>query len=257
LTIVDLLSFQLYSARNFPPLEAQLATLAEIGYRQVEPYGALYAALDEFAAALGRYGLTSPSGHFDLALLEGDFGRAATIARKLDMRLVVAPYLPPPQRPHDAEGWKAFGARLAALAEKLGAEGLDFAWHNHDFEFAKLADGSRPIDLVLSTSDKVRWEADVGWIARAGEDPLHWLARYSGRIGALHVKDLAKAGANDDEEGWADPGAGILDLKTIVAAGVAAGAKILVEEHDAPSDYKRFASAAMNAARGYPASAPR
>jgi sugar phosphate isomerase/epimerase len=248
---IDLLSFQLYSARNFPPLESQLTTLSSLGYRQVEPYGGLYGALDEFAAALGRHGLKSPSGHFGLDLLERDFNRGLTIARTLGVSFVVAPYLPPPERPSDIESWKAFGVRLATLAAKFAAEGLAFGWHNHDFEMRALPDGSYPIDWVLSASDKIQWQADVGWIARAGEDPLRWLSRHKGRIGALHVKDLAKAGENADEEGWADPGAGVLDLKTIVAAGVAAGAKILVVEHDAPSDYRRFASAAMAAARGF------
>jgi sugar phosphate isomerase/epimerase len=248
---IDLLSFQLYSARNFLPLEAQLTTLAALGYRQVEPYGGLYEPLDELAAALGRHELKSPSGHFGLDLLEGDFNRALTIARTLGVSFVVAPYLPPSERPDDIESWKAFGARLATLAAKFAAEGLGFGWHNHDFEMRALPDGTYPIDWVLAASEKIQWQADVGWIARAGEDPLHWLGRYNGRVGALHVKDLAKAGENADEQGWADPGAGVLDLRAIVAAGVAAGAKILVVEHDAPSDYRRFARAAMATARGF------
>ena len=246
---IDLLSFQLYSARNFPPLETQLATLAALGYRQVEPYGGLYAALDDLAAALGRHGLAAPSGHFGLDLLEGDFERALKVARKLDMELVVAPYLAPEQRPSNAEAWRAFGIRLAKLAEKFEEEGFGFGWHNHDFEMRALPDGSYPIDWLLSASDKIQWQADIGWIARAGEDPLRWIARYAARLSALHVKDVAKPGEKEKEEGWADPGAGTLDLKAIVAAGIAAGAKILVVEHDAPSDYQRFARNAIAAAQ--------
>jgi sugar phosphate isomerase/epimerase len=249
---IDLLSFQLYSARNFPPLEAQLAALAALGYRQVEPYDGLYAAPDDLAAALKRHRLAAPSGHFGLDLLEGDFERALAVAQRLGVKLVVAPYLPPSRRPADVGGWREFGARLAALAEKCGAAGIAFGWHNHDFEMRALPDGVFPIDAILSASDKILWQADIGWIARAGEDPLHWLARYNGRIGALHVKDLAPAGENREEEGWADPGAGILDLTAIVAAGIAAGAKILVAEHDAPSDYERFARRAIGAARQWP-----
>ncbi|HLJ72223.1 MAG TPA: sugar phosphate isomerase/epimerase, partial [Roseiarcus sp.] len=222
---IDLLSFQLYSARNFPPLWTQLATLSALGYRRVEPYGGLYAALDDLAAALQRHGLAAPSGHFDLDLLERDFERALKIARKLHVELVIAPFLPPPQRPNDTDGWRAFGARLAAIAAKFDAEGIGFGWHNHDFEMRALPDGSYPIDRLLSASDKIKWQADIGWIARASQDPLRWIARFAGRIGALHVKDLAKPGENEKEEGWADPGAGTLDLKAIVSAGIAAGAK--------------------------------
>ena len=248
---IDLLSFQLYSARNFPPLETQLAKLAALGYRQVEPYGGLYSALDDLAAALRRHGLAAPSGHFGLDQLESDFSGALNVARKLEMELVVAPFLAPAQRPADAAGWRSFGARLAPLAAKFEGEGVGLAWHNHDFEMRALPDGTYPIDLILMASDRIQWEADIGWIARAGEDPLRWINRYAGRIGALHVKDLAKAGEKQDEEGWADPGAGLLDLKTLVAAGVAAGAKILVVEHDAPSDYERFARNAIAAAKGW------
>jgi sugar phosphate isomerase/epimerase len=244
---IDLLSFQLYSARNFPPLETQLAKIAAFGYRQVETYGGLYPALD-LAAALRRHGLAAPSGHFGLDLLESDFGRALDVARKLRMELVVAPFLAPAQRSADAAGWRSLGARLASLAERFEAEGVGFAWHNHDFEMRALPDGTYPIDLILAASHEVQWEADIGWIARAGEDPLRWIKRHSGRIAALHVKDLAEPGGNAAEEGWADPGAGLLDLKTLVAAGVAAGAKIVVVEHDAPDDYERFARNAIAAA---------
>src|SRR5581483_4020410 len=194
---LDLLSFQLYSARAFPPLETQLATLAALGYRQVEPYGGLYAALDDLAAALQRRSLAAPSGHFGLDLLEGDFAAALGIAGKLQMDLVIAPFPPPSQRPNDAPGWRAFGERLAAIAAKFDAEGIAFGWHNHDFEMRALPDGSYPLDRLLSASERIKWQADIGWIARAGEDPLRWIARYAGRIGALHVKDLAKPGENE------------------------------------------------------------
>ena len=36
------ISFQLYSARKFPPVAAQLEALAAIGYDAVEPYGGAY-----------------------------------------------------------------------------------------------------------------------------------------------------------------------------------------------------------------------
>ena len=51
------LSFQLYSSRNFPPVEDQLTELAAIGYRNVEPFGGLYADPQRFKAALDRAGL--------------------------------------------------------------------------------------------------------------------------------------------------------------------------------------------------------
>jgi sugar phosphate isomerase/epimerase len=66
-------SFQLYSARNFPPLDDVLARLARLGYRQVEGFGGLYADAPGLAASLHKHGLTMPTGHFGLnQLLDTD-----------------------------------------------------------------------------------------------------------------------------------------------------------------------------------------
>ena len=54
-------SFQLYSARNFPPLAQTLQLLAKTGYRQVEGYGGLYPQLEELQQALQASGLTMGS----------------------------------------------------------------------------------------------------------------------------------------------------------------------------------------------------
>ena len=60
-------SYQLYSSRNFPPLADTLKMLAEIGFAQVEGYGALYAdasSLGILEKGLNDTGLAMPTGHF-------------------------------------------------------------------------------------------------------------------------------------------------------------------------------------------------
>src|SRR5690606_27428816 len=71
------LGFQLYSARNFPPLADTLKALGKAGYAQVEGYGALYASMDEsqlkaMRADLDANGLTMPTAHLGLDLLESE-----------------------------------------------------------------------------------------------------------------------------------------------------------------------------------------
>ena len=94
--------------------------------------------------------------------------------------------------------------------------GLRFAWHNHDFEFQPLEDGSLPIEHVLG--DRLLWEADLAWVVRGGADPRRWIERYRGRIPLVHVKDIAPAGENADEDGWADVGAGVVPWARALAA---------------------------------------
>ena len=249
------LSFQLYSSRNFPPVEDQLTTLAAIGYRNVEPFGGLYADPQRFKAALDRAGLKAPSGHFGLDELERDFSRFIDVARILGMNLVVAPWIPPAERPKHAEGWIAFARRLGAVASKVKAEGLRFAWHNHDFEFRPLPDGSLPIDHLLTKPD-IELEFDVAWSVRAKADPARMLRKLSGRIAACHVKDIAPEGMKSDEDGWADVGEGTIDWKGLWPLAVGSGARLMIAEHDNPKDYERFARASMKAMRRYEGSTP-
>jgi len=107
----------------------------------------------------------------------------------------------PDQRPGDAAGWQAFGKRLARVGEAAAAAGLGFAWHNHDFEFKPLADGSIPLKHILDSAPGVGWEIDVAWVVRGGADPLKWINDYASRIVAVHVKDIAPKGEAADEDG--------------------------------------------------------
>ncbi len=234
------LSFQLYSAREFPPLAGQLKVLASIGFTNVEPYGDLYADLGGFKAALDASGLSAASGHFDLGMLESDPQEAIGIAKALDMKIVVCPWLDEGERPVDVAGWKALGGRLSRLNAIFAEAGFAFAWHNHDFEFVALPDGSLPIEHILD-GNSVGFEMDVAWVVRAGIDPLPWIARYGDRLVAVHVKDVAVEGENLDQDGWAHLGKGIVDWNTIWPAVAATGARIAVLEHDNPKDYHLFA----------------
>ncbi|MBZ9677357.1 sugar phosphate isomerase/epimerase family protein [Mesorhizobium sp. ES1-1] len=245
-------SFQLYSARNFQPWEGVLATLGKLGYTEVEGFGAVYANPKAFRAELDRNGLAMPTGHFSIDALEGDFDGVRRTADTLGIKLLICPYLLPDARPSDAAGWRAFGERLAKVGETAKAAGYGFAWHNHDFEFKKLADGSIPQDLIFAAAPEIGWEMDVAWVVRGGDDPLKWIEKYGKRIAAVHVKDIAGVGAGLDEDGWADVGHGTIDwaglIKTLRAES---GAKYYIMEHDNPNDLERFARRSISAAKTY------
>ncbi|MFK0385610.1 sugar phosphate isomerase/epimerase family protein [Agrobacterium sp. NPDC090273] len=251
------LGFQLYSARNFLPFSHIFKKLAAAGYKQVEGYGAMYASLDEaglkaLREELDANGLSMPTGHFGLDLLEGDPKKALNIAKVLGVKAIYCPYLMPDQRPADAAGWFAFGKRLQEVGKPFVDSGLTFGWHNHDFEFKTLADGSTPQEQILAGGPDLNWEADIAWIVRGDADPFSWIESYGKRITAVHVKDIAPKGENTDEDGWADVGHGTLDWKGLIDALKSKSAtKNFVVEHDNPKDIDRLISRSIASFKSY------
>lgn len=244
---VTKLSYQLYSSRNFGPLDKTLAMVSALGYAQVEGYGGLYASddgLEALKAALGATDLRMTSGHFGLDMVEGDPDRATRVAKDLGMEHVFVPHLAPDQRPATDDGWRDFGARLQEAGKPLKDAGLAFGWHNHDFEFAKDG-GAHPLDLILDGGPELDLELDVAWVVRGGQDPLAWIDKYKDRLVAAHVKDIAPDGENADEDGWADVGDGVMDWTGLMTALREAGCGLFVVEHDNPSDDARFAERSM------------
>lgn len=249
-----MLSYQLYSSRNFPPLADTLAMLAGAGYGGVEGYGGLFGdddAVEALRTGLADTGLAMLTAHFGLPMLEEAPERVLAIARTLGIRRIFCPHIAAPDRPGDATGWRAFGARLQAAGAPYRAAGLGFGWHNHDFEFVATQDGAIPIAEILTGGPDLDWEMDVAWIIRGGADPLDWIARHGPRITAAHVKDIAPAGEATDEDGWADVGHGTVDWPACIAALRAAGCGHFVMEHDNPSDHRRFATRSIAAAKGF------
>jgi sugar phosphate isomerase/epimerase len=251
LDIKDRLSFQLYSARKFPPLAQQLQTIASLGYRQVEPYGALLAEIDELEVGLKTHDLSAPSCHIGIDLLRQDLEGAAAKARRLGTELIVIPFLAPQLRPTDSAGWRAIGREVSEIRKRLHALGFRLAWHNHDFELIPLEDGSTPLDILLESDPELTWEADLAWIVRANSDPLDWVQKYRDRISAFHVKDVATPGTAADEDDWADVGSGTIDWKRLLPAMNGSSAGIFVVEHDNPSDFERFARQSRDAVRSW------
>ncbi|TYL46965.1 sugar phosphate isomerase/epimerase family protein [Marinomonas sp. IMCC 4694] len=241
-------SFQLYSARNTASLDEVFALLAASGYQQVEGYGGLYDNLDTLQTLMEKYGLTMPTGHFDLAMLEHNLPRALYIAKVLGMHTIICPYILEQDRPSDFSGWFAFGQRLEAVCQQVNTAGFEFGWHNHDFEFAAFEDGRLPMTALLEGAPSILWEMDVAWVAKGECNPVDWLTQYRERICAVHLKDIAPLGECLNEDGWADFTQGILPWAEYWVAVRQTPARTFVMEHDNPSDVSRFARRSIDGA---------
>jgi sugar phosphate isomerase/epimerase len=240
-------SLQLFSARNTRLAEA-LGIVQAAGYSSVEAYRENFRDVDAFQRALDAVGLTVPSMHINIGPLRDDPQGCMQLARQFDTSHVVCPYLMADERPLDRAGWLALCAELADIARRWNDAGFQFAWHNHDFEFIPLVDGSVPMQLLLEQAPELCWEIDVAWIVRSDTNPIPWIEQHVSRISAVHLKDIAPAGECTQEDGWADLGHGIVPWATIMPLLAQTPASIHVMEHDNPSDLQRFATRSIAAA---------
>jgi sugar phosphate isomerase/epimerase len=116
--------------------------------------------------------------------------------------------------------------------------GLQFAYHNHAFEFGGKA-GERPIDIFKARLDKnlVKLEMDMFWVSVAGHDPLQMLEEWKGRVALLHLKDKEKGTPVQYTESVAktafkEVGSGSLDIPAILKAAPGLGVKHYFVEQD-------------------------
>lgn len=235
------ISYQLYSSRNFPPLEAQFPILKALGYDAIEPWLPAYEADPKgFRRALDAAGLACHGFHMPLRGLVEEPDRFIDIALTIGARYLIPPFVPKEEREDRADFWKHIGDKLAAGAARVAPHGLHVVWHNHDFEYVALPDGSRPIEHILGSGRDVLFEIDCGWITRAGADPAAELSRYADRIAFIQMKDTAPLGFSVDD-GWTATGDGIIDWPALLPLMRTSAAEHIVAEHDNPADWKRFA----------------
>jgi sugar phosphate isomerase/epimerase len=125
--------------------------------------------------------------------------------------------------------------------------GIQFAYHNHNFEFAPIEEpaGKLPYDFLLESCDPalVKMELDLCWITAAGKDPLEYFRRYPGRFPMVHVKGLRAVPAATGKAvpidrvlpDIADVGHDdVIDWKRIFAQSRTAGIEHYFVEHDVP-----------------------
>jgi len=230
---IERVGLQLYTVRHEmeKDVEATIARVAASGYKEVEFAGYFKKTPAEIRAMLDRNGLTSPSAHISAGGADA-WHEALDAAHVVGHQYVVVPWIPEEQRT-GIDGYKKIAADFNQKAEQARAAGLQFAYHNHDFEFARV-DGKLPYDVLLAEADPklVQMEMDLYWITKGGQDPLTYFARWPGRFSMVHVKD--SMGPPDNK--MADVGAGTIDWKRIFAKQQQAGIKHFFVEHDQPAD---------------------
>jgi len=201
--------------------------VAEIGYAGVElaGYGGLSAA--DMKALLDELGLKPAGSHVSLHLLEHELDDVMDYSVEIGNPYIVCPSLPQDRR-HDEASLRATAESLNRIGAACKERGLQFCYHNHDFEFQTF-EGKYAFDILYEATDPelVRAEVDTYWVQFAGLDPAELIRRYSERVTLVHLKDM-----DPQDRSYAEVGEGTLDWQAIFAASEVAGAEWYIVEQD-------------------------
>lgn len=225
------LGIQLYTIRESFEADAlaALQAVADAGFSEVEFGGGGFfrRSPEELRGFLDQTGLAAPSMHCTVEELNGEMERVILMAKAVGAAHVVLPWVPEEMR-GSVEAWQKVAALCASAAKQLAAEGIAFAYHNHDFEFDAV-DGERTgLDILAAQTDPdlVKFELDLYWAVAAGQEISLLFQQLAGRISLCHVKDVAADGL------MTLPGEGSLDFQAMFRQARLAGIEHFFVEND-------------------------
>jgi sugar phosphate isomerase/epimerase len=231
---LDRIGVQLYTVRRAmaADFDATLARIASIGYDEVEFAGYFDRDPSRVKATLDGFGLTAPSAHVPFSMLLDGWDRVLEAATTVGHSYLICPSLPGRVR-GSLDGFRETAEIFNRAGERARAAGIQFGYHNHDFEFSPV-DGRVPYDLLIAETDPqfVTFQLDLYWMINAGRNPISYFARHPGRFSSVHVKDLDRT----SEHRMVDVGSGTIDFANIFAHRERAGIQHFFVEHDDPAD---------------------
>jgi sugar phosphate isomerase/epimerase len=213
-----------------------LRWLGRAGYTEVEPYWRFEWTPQQFGAELDAAGLKVNASHdgldVDGASWQDGYRQNLEYAAALGQKYTGLAWYP---EPYTEERFKRIAQRMNEAGAMAKEYGLQFFYHNHDFEFLnRRADGAPLYDVYVEETDPrlVMFELDILWIVVGGESPIDYLRAMPRRYMGYHVKDHVWGGRGEGNP-VEDVGPGMLDFPDVFRAGDR-GDKHFYIEHDEP-----------------------
>lgn len=189
------IGLQLYTVRENTEKDflGTLKQIADMGYEGVEFAGYGDIPADQMRDALKQFGLTAIGSHVAVEKLESNLDEEIAYLKTIGAKHFTCPYLTE-ERIGSEENWKRLFDLLTHCGEQAAKHGLQFSYHNHDFEFEQKVNGNFAFDEMYRTvpSQLLKVEMDIGWVHYAGQDPVAYINKYGDRLPLLHIKDYRK-----------------------------------------------------------------
>lgn len=224
---------QLYTVRDFcrtlDDFAETLKKVREIGYTTVQVSGTCGYEAEWLRDQLKANGLTCGITHFNYDRIIND--TEAVIA---EHKTFGCDFIGVGSMPGGAANYQRFLAEAKAPGKKIHNAGLQFMYHNHDFEYKNVLEDNRPLMHHISddfTAEELCFTLDTFWVKAGGYDVIEEIERLSGRLPVVHFKDMLINEEGQRKMAWVG-GGNQLDFEKIIAAFDKAGSKLAYIEQD-------------------------
>lgn len=235
-------SIQTFTLREYmktpEDLDKTLDEVAKMGYESVQITPPSFTNAKSLSSQLTSKGLSADSAFCGVYAIPENIGKIVEDAGYLGTNVLRTDSIRPEDRTSE-EGYRSFAKHLNACGKLLRAEGLDFMYHFHSFEFVKFG-VARGIDILLHETDPefVMFQPDVFWLTAAGTEASRELEKFRGRARYMHCKDYIVAARKEGDalevirNASAPVGTGNLAWKEILKTAKSIGIENLVVEDD-------------------------
>ncbi len=218
-----------------------LKTISETGADRVEPCISLsddscalpFWSAEKFGEIfpyISELGLEVVSCHIQSDDILRDTDRIIMLSEKYGIRSFVVKL--PKELTKENLQETAFAWRNAA--DKIASCGAELQMHNRKADAETKISGRTAFEYMADIClGKVKIQADTGWLAAGGEDPVKFLLRNSHRIGSVHFKDFVNPGISEKD---VNIGEGTTDTQLIMQFVRAQGIPHFIDQ-DTYTDY--------------------
>ena len=232
-------------------LNGSLKKVADLGYKNLEMasyadgkfYGMAPKELKKLVKGLGMNIISSHAGVESTGITVENAKKMADAHAELGVKYCIQPWVNDENR--NIETYKRMIGDWNKVGKIMKEVGIQFGYHNHNFEF-KPTEGIIPYyDLFIPEMDKdlVTLELDMYWATKAGQDPVEMFKKYPGRFQLAHFKDMSQKSApfyDVIKDDITSVGSGLIDFKRIWEARETAGIKYFFVEDDNQGNGKPF-----------------
>jgi sugar phosphate isomerase/epimerase len=193
------IALQLYSVREdcAKDFRGTIEAVAQMGYEGVEFAGYYDHSAQDLKKLLDDNGLVCAGTHTAINTIQGDhLRRSIEFNATLGNPFLVVPWIGAEYR-DSKDNFKRLADELSSAAAIASEQNAYIGYHNHDFEFRALEDGTVPMSYIFqNTPDNVILQLDTGNALHGGLSAEPLIEEFPGRSKTIHLKEYSATNPN-------------------------------------------------------------